>query len=98
MTAKATYLFRGAIRCVTCSRKMEGAKRRHAVFYRCAARTLVPGSPAAHDHPPTVYLREDQLAAKINEWVAGCSARKTLTKLLQFWPVRKTSWETSSAC
>jgi hypothetical protein len=70
VAAKSTYLFRGAIRCVSCSRKMEGAKRKYAVFYRCAARTLVPGSAAAKGHPPTVYLREDQLAAKINEWVA----------------------------
>jgi hypothetical protein len=41
---------------------MEGAKRSHAVFYRCAARTLVPGAREVLDHPPTVYMREDHLA------------------------------------
>ncbi|MDX6240990.1 MAG: hypothetical protein QOG10_5814 [Kribbellaceae bacterium] len=25
---------------------------------------------AAHGHLPTVYIREDQLAAKVDEWVA----------------------------
>jgi hypothetical protein len=31
---------------------MQGAKRSHATFYRCCARTLVPGARAAADHPP----------------------------------------------
>ncbi|TCC48032.1 recombinase family protein [Kribbella capetownensis] len=68
---KSAYLFRGAICCETCGRKMEGARRKHAVFYRCAARTLVPGSSAALGHPPTVYVREDQLSHGVNEWIAG---------------------------
>ncbi len=67
---KADYLFRGAIRCACCGRKMEGARRKHAIFYRCAARTLVPGSRSAMDHPPTVYLREDRLADAVNGWVS----------------------------
>lgn len=69
VVSKSVYLFRGAIRCSICSRKMEGASRKHATFYRCAARTLVPGSQVSLGHPPTVYLREDQLAAKVNEWI-----------------------------
>jgi hypothetical protein len=66
-----TYLFRGAIRHADCGRKMEGARRAHATFYRCAARTLIPGAQQLLDHPPTVYLREDQLARKVNSWIAG---------------------------
>jgi hypothetical protein len=50
---------------------MEGARRKHAVFYRCAARTLIPGSSAALGHPPTVYVREDQLSHGLNGWIAG---------------------------
>jgi Recombinase len=68
---KASYLFRGTIRCESCGRKMEGASRKHAMFYRCAARTLVPGSRAALGHPPTVYVREDHLSDGVNEWIAG---------------------------
>ncbi|MEU4390157.1 recombinase family protein [Kribbella sp. NPDC023855] len=67
---KAAYLFRGAIRCESCGRKMEGAPRKHAMFYRCAARTLVPGVKEELGHPPTVYLREDHLSDGVNGWIA----------------------------
>lgn len=36
-------------------------QRKHAMFYRCAARTLVPGSRAALGYPRAAYLREDHL-------------------------------------
>lgn len=65
-----SYLFRGRVRCAICGRKMEGAMRRKTAFCRCAARTLPPGSPAAESHPPTVYLREDQLSTGVSDWIA----------------------------
>ncbi|MEV5961476.1 recombinase zinc beta ribbon domain-containing protein [Kribbella sp. NPDC051952] len=80
---KASYLFRGAICCATCGRKMEGARRKHAVFYRCAARTLIPGSSAALCHPPTVHVREDQLSGGVNGWIAGLFSLTILMRLLQ---------------
>ena len=40
------------------------------MFYRCAARTLVPGAKATLGHPPTVYVREDHLSEGMNEWIA----------------------------
>jgi hypothetical protein len=49
---------------------MEGAMRRSTEFCRCAARTLAPGSAAALEHPPTVYLRVDQLSRRVNDWIA----------------------------
>jgi hypothetical protein len=49
---------------------MQGAARKHAAFYRCCARTLVPGSPVADIHPANVYLREDHLTRKVNAWIA----------------------------
>jgi hypothetical protein len=70
VSPKASYLFRGAIRCECCGRKMEAAPRKHAVFYRCAARSLVPGAQVALGHPPTVYLREDRLSDGVNEWIS----------------------------
>ncbi|GAB2615302.1 recombinase family protein [Kribbella endophytica] len=66
---KESSLFRGRLSHESCGRKMESAPRKHAMFYRCAARTLVPGVQAALDHPPTVYLREDQLVPEVNEWI-----------------------------
>lgn len=75
---KAAYLFRGAIRCESCGRKMEGAPRKHAMFYRCAARTLVPGAKDELGHPPTVYLREDHLSDGVNAWIARLFSPKNL--------------------
>src|ERR1044072_4029472 len=43
---KATYLFRGLMRCAICERKMQGEVIRNGVYYRCVARTLAPGSAA----------------------------------------------------
>jgi hypothetical protein len=78
VVAAPTYLFRGAIRHAECGRKMEGAKRSHAVFYRCAARTLVPGARELLDHPPTVYLREDRLTGEVNRWIGGLFSPRNL--------------------
>jgi DNA invertase Pin-like site-specific DNA recombinase len=68
---KRTYLFRGLIRCAICTRKMEGSPRAHAMYYRCPARTLAPGSPVLATHPPAVYLREDPLREAVNDWLGG---------------------------
>ncbi|WP_345601534.1 recombinase zinc ribbon domain-containing protein, partial [Saccharopolyspora rosea] len=66
---KRPYLFRGRVRCGVCSRKMEASPRAHAMYYRCPARTLAPGSPALADHPPAVYLREDVIRDAVNGWI-----------------------------
>lgn len=52
---------------------MHGASR-HATYYRCRARTLVPGSPAAAEHPAQVYLREDQVLRSVNAWIGSLFA------------------------
>lgn len=65
------YLFRGRVRCAVCTRKMEGSPRKHAMYYRCPARTLAPGSPVLALHPPAVYLREDTLRDAVDGWLGG---------------------------
>jgi hypothetical protein len=40
---------------------MEAAPRKHAIFYRCAARALLPSAGLALEHPPTVCVRENHL-------------------------------------
>ncbi|OLF10473.1 recombinase family protein [Actinophytocola xinjiangensis] len=67
---KRPYLFRGRIRCAVCSRKMEGSPRKHAMYYRCPARTLAPESSVLALHPPAVYLREDTIRDAVNGWFA----------------------------
>ncbi|TCC25393.1 hypothetical protein [Kribbella speibonae] len=60
----------GRIRCGICVRTMEGAARREdTIYYRSNARTLVPGSATAMDHPRQIYLREDLITPHLNRWI-----------------------------
>lgn len=71
---KHRYLFRGRIRCDICGRKMEGSPRKKAMYYRCPARTLAPGSPVLASHPGAVYLREDALQGAAIDSIGDVSA------------------------
>jgi DNA invertase Pin-like site-specific DNA recombinase len=73
-TGSRDYLLRGRVRCDLCKRRMEGATIRGGAYYRCLARSLVPGSPALAGHPRTVNLREDLIIGPVNEWIAGLFA------------------------
>jgi hypothetical protein len=66
---RRTYVLRGMVRCGVCHRRMAGEMVRKNVFYRCASRTMAPGSTALADHPATVNLREDVLASAVNGWI-----------------------------
>ncbi|TCC33229.1 recombinase family protein [Kribbella speibonae] len=69
---KRVYALRGLVRCGLCARKMEGAARRQEiVYYRCNARTLVPGSASALAHPRQIYLREDVVTPAVNRWIGS---------------------------
>lgn len=68
------YLLRGLVRCGVCSRKMQGATIRSDTYYRCATKTLAPGSAALADHPKTVNLREDSSLASLNRWIGRLSS------------------------
>jgi DNA invertase Pin-like site-specific DNA recombinase len=71
------YLLRGVVRCEICRRKMQGELvRKDAVYYRCIARTLAPGSVALAAHPNTVNLREDVLTGAINGWIGDLFSRE----------------------
>lgn len=66
---KRAYPLRGRVRCALCSRRLEGTPRHERTYYRCAARTLAPGSPVLADHPKNVYLPEHAVLAPVNEWI-----------------------------
>lgn len=63
---KRAYPFRALVRCAVCGRKMEASPRKHAMYYRCPARTLAPGSPVLETHPSAVYLGESELREEVN--------------------------------
>jgi hypothetical protein len=66
---KRVYPLRGRVRCAICERRMEGTPRADRTYYRCPARTLVPGSPVLAHHPKNVYLPEQAVLDLLNEWI-----------------------------
>lgn len=59
---------------------MEGSPRKHAMYYRCPARTLAPGSPVLATHPAAVYRREDTIRDAVNQWFAELFHRDHVDK------------------
>ncbi|MBB2938121.1 hypothetical protein FHX82_005197 [Amycolatopsis bartoniae] len=51
------------------TRRMEGTPREDRTYYRCAAGTLVPGSPTLNRHPKNVYLRDAAVTELLNTWL-----------------------------
>jgi DNA invertase Pin-like site-specific DNA recombinase len=70
LKASRPYVLGGRVRCGYCQRRMEGAVRRWGTYYRCVARTLVPGSPVLAVHPKSVYLPEMAVLVPINRWLS----------------------------
>lgn len=73
---KRPYPLRGRVRCALCERRMEGTPRQKRTYYRCAARTLVPGSPVLATHPKNVYLPEAAVLETLNGWLGHVFARE----------------------
>ncbi|WP_412749715.1 zinc ribbon domain-containing protein [Krasilnikovia sp. M28-CT-15] len=67
------YLFRGALFCGVCQRRMQGQWLRGRAYYRCrfpeqyAIANKIP-------HPRNVYLREDHLTPALDKWLLGALA------------------------
>lgn len=82
---KRVYALRGRVRCGYCSRRMEGTPRQHRIYYRCSARTLVPGSPELEKHPRNIYLPEAAVSEQLNAWIGQLFApenrRRTVDQL-----------------
>jgi DNA invertase Pin-like site-specific DNA recombinase len=80
---KHVYALRGLVRCGYCERRMEGSPRQARIYYRCAARTLVPGSPAFSGHPKNVYLPEAGVLDGLNDWLTGLFDRRHRTETVR---------------
>lgn len=68
-TTARHYVLSGRVRCSTCGRRMQGTWAHEAARYRCK----FPAEYALAnklDHPRTVYLREDAVVPKLDEWLA----------------------------
>jgi hypothetical protein len=54
---------------------MEGTPRGERIYYRCAARSIVPGSPILDTHPKNVYRPEAAVLEAINAWIGSVFGR-----------------------
>jgi hypothetical protein len=64
-----TYVFRGAVLCGVCDRRMQGTYSHGVAYYRCR----FPGEYALAGriaHPRNVYLREDVVVEPVDGWLA----------------------------
>jgi hypothetical protein len=80
---------------------MAGEMVRKNAYYRCAARTLAPGSAALADHPSTVNLREDVIVGALNRWIGRLfhpeNVDQTVAELLGSQPAAAVSIDVSAA-
>ena len=78
------YALRGMLYCGACGRWMQGAarvgKRATRILNRCEVgkSRSVPAELA--DHPPTVYLREDAVTPRLDEWIASLADPEDLPR------------------
>ncbi len=68
-SARNPYLLRGLVHCGLCGRRMQGNWNNGRPHYRCS----MPAEYAVgsrSDHPKTVYVREAQIVAPLDRWLA----------------------------
>ncbi|MCA1709753.1 MAG: recombinase family protein, partial [Actinobacteria bacterium] len=71
---------RHRVRCGHCFRRMEGTPRAERIYYRCAARSMVPGAAALNGHPKNVYLPEAAVLGPLNAWIGELFDRKNVDR------------------
>jgi ABC-type transport system involved in cytochrome c biogenesis ATPase subunit len=79
---KRAYPMRGRVRRGYRERRMEGTPRGERTYYRCAARSPVPGSPALADHPKNVYLPEATVPEQVNHWLGDLFTPENIDKTI----------------
>nr|WP_278185237.1 recombinase zinc beta ribbon domain-containing protein [Mycobacterium intracellulare] len=78
------YALRGLLFCAACGRRMQGAarvgKRTTRILYRCELGKSRSVRVDLSDHPRTVYLREDEVTARLDEWIATLADPEDLAR------------------
>ncbi|PQM48154.1 hypothetical protein C1Y40_01617 [Mycobacterium talmoniae] len=78
------YALRGLLFCAACGRRMQGAarvgKRTTRILYRCELGKSRSVPVDLSDHPRTVYLREDEVTARLDEWIATLANPEELAR------------------
>ena len=78
------YALRGLLFCAACGRRMQGAarngKRKSRILYRCELGKSRSMPIDLRDHPRTVYLREDEVTARLDPWIASLADPEALAR------------------
>ncbi|UGT79953.1 recombinase family protein [Mycobacterium kansasii] len=90
------YALRGLLFCAACGRRMQGAarvgKRTTRILYRCELGKSRSIPVDLSDHPRTVYLREDEVTARLDEWIATLADPEDLARGQDVDPVAGTGY------
>jgi site-specific DNA recombinase len=63
------YALRGIVRCGICERKMQGSWNHDRPHYRCTFLSQYAAKNKVN-HPPAIYVREDQLLPQLDAWLS----------------------------
>jgi site-specific DNA recombinase len=90
------YALRGLLFCAACGRRMQGAarvgKRSTRILYRCELGKSRSVPADLSDHPRTVYLREDDVTARLDEWIATLADPEDLARGQDVGPAAGTGY------
>jgi site-specific DNA recombinase len=64
------YALRGLLFCGICQRRMQGSWNNQAIYYRCMFLAQYAATSKI-SHPRSVYLREEKLTTRLDDWLAG---------------------------
>lgn len=83
--ARCPYALRGLLFCAGCGRRMQGGgarvgKRTTRIPYRCELGESRSVPVDVRDHPRTVHLREDEVTARLDEWIATLADPEDLAR------------------
>ncbi|MEI2719950.1 recombinase family protein [Mycobacterium sp. 1245111.1] len=88
------YALRGLLFCAACGRRMQGAarpgKQTTRILYRCELGKSRSVPVDLSDHPRTVYLREDEVTARLDEWIATLADPEDLARGQEMDPSART--------
>ncbi|WP_409429180.1 recombinase zinc beta ribbon domain-containing protein [Mycobacterium sp. SMC-11] len=75
---------RGVLFCAVCGRRMQsaarGGKQTTRILYRCELGKSRSVPVDLTDHPRTVYLREDAVTPRLDEWIASLADSEDLAR------------------
>ena len=78
------YALRGLLKCGLCGSTMQGSFRKSRadgpgrVLYRCEIRRSRALPPELIGHPSTVYVRQDAIVDKIDQWISSLASAEVL--------------------